>query len=349
MTRVTVLGAGMMGSALCVPLTDSGHDVHLVGTHLDGPIIRELQANRPHPTLHVELPRTIRAFFAEQLEEAAADTELLVLGVSSAGIRWAAQRLSRLARADLPVLMVTKGLAWEGGQLTLLPDLLVTQLAPELRGTIHPVAIAGPCIAGELARRVPTCVVLTGRDPELCRELATHLQTAYYRLWTNPDVVGVQVCAALKNAFAMGMGFGAGQHEREGGHPGPVARHNYEAAVLAQAVREMQQLVRALDGDPQTVVGLAGIGDLDVTCNGGRTGRFGRLLGSGIGLAAALGQMSGETLECREILAELRAALPALQAEQRLSSCSLPLLHHLASVALDGDPVEMPFSRFFGH
>ncbi len=348
MARVTVLGAGMMGSALCIPLSDSGHDVRLVGTHLDAHIVGSLRERSFHPTLSLELPRSVRPFSNAELEEAAAEADLLVVGVSSAGVRWAGERLAAVIRPDLPVVMITKGLTWLDGRLTLLPDLLASHFPAELNGRIHPAAIAGPCIAGELARRVPTCVVLTGRDMQVCREIAELVRTPYYRVWPDPDITGVQVCAALKNAYAMGMAFGAGLHERAGGHPGPVALHNHESAVLAQSIGEMQRLVEALGGDPQTVVGLAGVGDLNVTCNGGRTGRFGKLLGSGIGLPAALERMQGETLECREILAELRAAIPLLCARNELTSGSLPLLDHLASVALDGDPVEVPFERFFG-
>ena len=358
-----------MGSALCVPLADRGHEVRLVGTHLDDPIVASLKRGHAHPTLGVALPASVRVFESSELPGAAGGADVLIVGVSSAGIRWAGEQLSPLVRPHVPVVMVTKGLALGSpstlarhGQsqeargkdplvdreLVILPDVLESYFPPELGEQVHPAAIAGPCIAGELARRVPTCAVLVGRDSTACQQLAAMLATPYYRLWTNPDLVGVQFCAALKNAYAMGVALGAGLHEQTGGQPGPVARHNLEAAVLAQSVWEMQRLVRAAGGDPLTVAGLAGVGDLEVTCNGGRTGRFGRLLGLGIGLAAALEQMQGMTLECREILTVMRAALPLLAAEKYLSPASLPLLDHLASVALDGEPVAVPLERFFG-
>ena len=86
--------------------------------------------------------------------------------------------------------------------------------------------------------------------------------------------MGVEVCAALKNAYAMGIAFAAGLHERAGGQPGSVAMHNYESAVFAQSVLEMQRLVAIAGGDPATAAGLAGVGDLDVTCNGGPNRTF---------------------------------------------------------------------------
>jgi glycerol-3-phosphate dehydrogenase (NAD(P)+) len=109
----------------------------------------------------------------------------------------------------------------------------------------------------------------------------------------------------------------------------------------------MGRLVRALGGDPAAAAGLPGAGDLDVTTNGGRTGRFGRLLGLGRTRDAAIAEMEGATLECLEILAVLRAAVPSLVAGGTLPEGALPLALHLADVALDGAPVDFPLARFF--
>jgi glycerol-3-phosphate dehydrogenase (NAD(P)+) len=123
--------------------------------------------------------------------------------------------------------------------------------------------------------------------------------------------------------------------------------HNYEAAVFAQATVEMQRLVARLGGDPSTAAGLAGVGDLDVTCNGGRTGRFGRLLGLGHSVPEAISRMEGATLECLEVLAVLRQAF-AEDATGRLRADDFPLLGHLGAVAFDGRPVDVPFESFVG-
>ncbi len=344
MARITVLGAGMMGSALSVPLSDRGHDVRLVGTHLDGAIISSLRENGVHPTLKLALPEQIRAYPLEELADAMEGVELVGIGVSSPGIRWAAAQLARFVRPGLPVVMITKGLEWDGAALRVLPDVLRDGLG----GVVHPVAVAGPCIAGELARRVETCVVLTGRDAHALADVAALVRGPYYHPWTSADVTGVEVCAALKNAYAMGIAFAQGLHERSGGAPGSVAMHNHESAVFAQAVVEMRRVVGACGGDPESAVGLAGVGDLDVTCNGGRTGRFGKLLGTGIGLEAAVERMAGATLECLDILRVMRASLPVLVQSGKLAAEALPLLRHLAAVALDGAPVDVPFARFFG-
>lgn len=335
MATFTVLGAGMMGSALCVPLVDRGHEVRLVGTHLDEEVIASLRERHHHPKLRHDLPEAIRPFSYTALAEAMAGADVLGIGVSSAGVTWACEQLS--GYAPRPTVMITKGLVGTDESLRIIPDVV----GEALGGT--PAAIAGPCIAGELARRVPTCVVLTGRDSAVCGQLADLIRTPYYHVSTSSDAVGVEVCAALKNAFAMGVALGAGMHAATGGEPGSIAMHNLESAVFAQAVVEMRRVIERLQGDPLTAAGLAGAGDLDVTNNGGRTGRFGRFLGMGLSRDAAIDRMEGATLECLEILAVMRVAVRTWGAEGEL-----PLLVHLMEVGLDGVPVALPLDRFFG-
>ena len=356
MAEITVLGAGMMGSALCIPLADAGHAVRLVGTHLDEDIVQSLKHASHHPKLDLPLPSSIRAYSLGELSDAMQNAKLIVLGVSSAGVRWAARQIAPFVRADVPILMVSKGLEWNGESFRTLPDVLCDELPSSVRSQAFPVAIAGPCIAGELARRVETCVVFTGRNPALTALCASFFAVPYYHIWSSEDVVGVEASAALKNAYAMGIAFALGLHEkRKGGPiadsapaPGSIALHNYEAAVFAQAVYEMQRIVSLAGGNAASAAGLAGVGDLDVTCSGGRTGRFGRWLGLGLGVSEAVRRMHGATLECLDILRVVRSALADLQARAALGASELPLLRHMAAVALDDAPVDMPFSEFFG-
>lgn len=351
MAVFTVLGAGMMGSALCVPLVDAGHEVRLVGTHLDREIIEHLRQTGSHPKLDCPLPATIQPFFCSELPAALHGADAIGLGVSSQGVRWAAGQLSPYVRPDTPIVMISKGLEYAAGELHVLPDVLRSALPAHVQGGVNPAAVAGPCIAGELARRAPTCVVLTARDPLVLERLARWMRTPYYHVHPSADVVGVEVCAALKNAYAMGIAFAAGLHARSGGSPGSVALHNLESAVFAQSIFELQRIVTHLGGDPSSAWGLPGVGDLDVTCNGGRTGRFGQLLGMGLGVAAARERLQGATLECLDILRTLRSALAAplggAHSARSLSFQEVPLLNHLMEVALDEAPVSLPLERFF--
>lgn len=348
MATIAIVGAGMMGSALSAPLLENGHEVRLVGTPLDREIIVALKSGAPHPKLRAAVPGVV-PYFVEELHAALAGADAIALGVSSAGVRWAAEALgAELERAPRPVLMVSKGLVWQDQRLNVLPDVFRALLPPAAAAQVQPVGVAGPCIAGELLRRVPTSIVFTGRSKEACEAWQKLARGRFYFVHIEPDLLGAEACAALKNAFAMGVGFGAGVHEAQGGLTGSVAYHNYESGVFAQAILEMQRVVALCGGEPQTVVGLPGTGDLTVTCNGGRTGRFGKWLGLGLSLPAAIEKMEGATLECLEVLRELQLGLAHFDALGTTKPSELPLLRHLMDVALRGKPVAMPFERFGG-
>jgi glycerol-3-phosphate dehydrogenase (NAD(P)+) len=344
LAKIAILGAGMMGSALSIPLVDAGHQVTLVGTPLDTEIIAALRAQKPHPGLDVPLPGVVVRHWQAAPEESA-EADGVVVGVSSAGIDFVARAVRELAIGVRPIALLTKGLRWQDGTLLTMPDIVAAGAA---NTSLEPAGICGPCIAGELARRVPTSVVVAGRDAGVVGQWVTWLRTSYYRACPNPDLVGAQICAALKNAYAMGLSLAQGLHERRGGSAGKLALHNYEAAMFAQALAEMRTLVALCGGDTETVAGLAGAGDLLVTLNGGRTSHLGRWLGLGIGRTEAIRRMRGATLEALEILDVLRAALADLVAAGKLASDALPLLRHLMEVALDDGEVTTPLERFFG-
>jgi glycerol-3-phosphate dehydrogenase (NAD(P)+) len=353
MAKITILGAGMMGSAIAVPFLDNGHDVHLVGTHLDDALVAGLQGDGVHPTLRWALPpsrangRHAEAHYRDALGHVLPGSDLLVLGVSSAGLRWAGEAIAHVLAPGTPILAVTKGLEWADAGFSLLPDVLGALLPPALRDACPRNAVVGPCIAGELARRAESAVLFAGRDRAVLERLAALARTDYYHVHVSTDLAGAEVCAALKNAYAMAIGFAAGIHEARGGAAGSVAMHNFESAVFAQATREMARIVCLAGGEEATTYGLAGVGDLMVTCNGGRTGRFGRWLGTGLRVDEAVERMEGATLECLQILAVLDEALGHLEAAGRVAPGELPLLRHMLEVVA-GAPVAVPFERFDG-
>jgi glycerol-3-phosphate dehydrogenase (NAD(P)+) len=349
---VTVLGAGRMGTAFCTPLLERGHEVRLVGTHLDVAYIDALRSDGIHPGLGHPLPPGASFHQLDELAVALRGAEMLALGVSSAGLEWASRTLADCLRDPMPLIMVTKGLDWDGARFRLLPDILVEGLPQRIRAGMRPVAVTGPCVAGELIRRRDTSVVFTGRDPAAVKVWADAAATPYYHVWQSTEFVGCEACAALKNAFAVAVGFASGALEREGGEadgaslPQGVAAHNVEAAVFAQATFEMSGLVGLVGGDPLTAFGLVGVGDLLVTLHA-RSVRLGRLLGRGLTLQEAMQQMVGVTLEGIATIQTLADALRALDASGRTTPGQFPLMSHLVSV-IGGAPVAIPFDRFFG-
>jgi glycerol-3-phosphate dehydrogenase (NAD(P)+) len=349
MTRVAVLGSGVMGSALAVPLADNGHDVRLVGTHLDREIIDSIKRGHVHPGLDAELPDSVQAYQLEEAQEAFAGAEIVLSGVNSFGVRWASEQLAALLPNDALVIAIAKGLeAGDDGELRILPDVLTASWSAAQRAG-HPVAaITGPSIAGEVAARRDTCVVFAGSDPEALDRLAATFRTDAYRVWTSTDLVGCEACAALKNCYALAVGLADGVLEAQGGADSPDRMHDYEAALFAQGAAEMQQIVGLLGGKPETVVWLPGVGDMYVTSTGGRNVRVGRLLGTGMGFDDASAELGHPTLEGAAAIREIGQALPQLTERGLVGPDDLPLLRHLYEVIARERPVDMPWSAFFG-
>ena len=154
-----------MASSLATPLADNGHQMRLVGTHLDRDIIASIQATGVHPNLGLTLPEGTTAYQLEDAAEAFDGVDLVMSGVNSFGVRWAGQRLAELLRPGMHVIALAKGMAADDeGTLTILPRVLAGEIPQELRDQVTFSAIAGPSIAGEVAVRRHTSVVFTGED-----------------------------------------------------------------------------------------------------------------------------------------------------------------------------------------
>ena len=317
MKRVAILGAGAMGSAFCFPLADSGVEVSLVGTHLDEQWIDAIRNTRVHPKLGVKLPDAVAAYRLDQLGEALDPLpDLLVLGVSSPGVGWAVDTLAAGLPGSVPILMLTKGLATLGGSLRILPDIVAAGLADS--GGSEPAVggVGGPCIASELAVRRHSSVVIGSRSEALLELIETMLIAPYYHPRPTRDLSGLEAAAALKNFYALGVGAAA---RRE-------PAHNPAAGLFTQALTEMRYLAQHMGGQPETVDGLAGVGDLYVTCQAGRNSRMGGLLGGGLRYREAKAiHMPDDTIEGADLALAVGPAMVGLIASGALDSARLPL------------------------
>ena len=350
MADVAIVGAGLMGTATAFPLTDNGHKVRLVGTHLDGHIIKSCRQNRFHPTLKREIPEAVQPYYVEEIGEALDGVEIVVSGVNSLGAHWIGQALGPHLQPGQLVIAVTKGLeTTQAGDLAILPDVLYSELPGNIRDDVKLAAIGGPCIAGELAGRRQSCVVFGSRDRQAVERLADTFRTDYYHIWTTTDLLGLEVCAALKNAYTLGVGLAAGLLERQGGVDGAGAfMYNLAAATFGQGTTEIARVLEIVGGTVSFAYGLPGAGDLYVTAQGGRTVRLGRLLGLGHTFAEAREMLAGETLEAAEIVKEMGKALSSMTTRGVIAPDDLPLLRVLVDIVLQGKTIEMPLGAFFG-
>lgn len=348
--NVTIVGAGLMGTATAYPLSDNGHRVHLVGTHLDADIIKSCQENHFHPQLKRILPPRVRSFYVQEIAQAMEGADIIVSGVSSPGVRWIGRTIGPHLRPGQLIIAITKGLESDNqGNLMILPDVLVSELPPGIRDQVELAAVGGPCIAGELAGRRQSCVVFGSRRRQAAEKLAATFRTSYYHVWTTADLVGLEYSAALKNAYTLGVGLAAGLLKQAGGVDAAGAHmHNLAAAAFAQGCFETERMLEIAGATRAFARGLPGAGDLYVTCAGGRTIRLGQLLGAGHTYAEARQIMAGETLESAEIVRTMSVAVPKLTERGILAPDELPLMRALIDIVVHGQPVNLKCDQFFG-
>lgn len=285
---VAVLGAGAMGTALACHLQRNGAAVSLLATERDGAALDAWHARAPHPALHLpfhDVPLTGPGRWAEQLGRA----EVVFVAVASAGLAPVLAEAASVAGDDAIWTLATKG--WEPGTLR-----TPCEVAASMLEGAPVVSLTGPSLAAELATGAPTGLLCAARDRASRRRVANLLTSRTTEAFTTPDVAGAETAAAFKNVVAIAVGLAEGLAGRLVAGPPVHVFGNARAAVFAAGLLDMDRLVRSQGGRAATVLGLGGAGDLFLTCQQGRSGRFGRLLGAGSTVEGALSTI-GSTVE----------------------------------------------------
>jgi len=292
--KVAVLGAGMMGSAITVPLADSGNYVNLWGTEYDVSILEHIRKTGMHPSLKVSLPRQVNVFYPEELDKALYNREVVFIAVTSDAVKTILKRALPYMSNARKVIILSKGIHVENDKIMTLSQ-VVNEEIKSMGRNIDVISVGGPCIAEELVKRVPTLGVYASYNLNSALDCKKVFETDYYKIIATDDVIGVELCAALKNSYAIAIGWSYGLSEA--GEYKTV--YNLESLLLTHAIKEMRVIVKSFGGNDETVIGPAGLGDLNVTIKKveGRNVNFGRLLGKGISFEEAIKCMhvSGKT------------------------------------------------------
>ena len=344
MARVAILGAGDMGTAMLTPLA-SRHEVRLWGTAHDAPIIAGLQAGEPHPRLGVRVPEDVGLFSPDDLVGALMDAEIAVVAVSSHGVRPVMRQISPYLTHVQAVVILSKGLdqAGTGSTVTRL-----SETAAEYT-RVPVVAVGGPGIAREVAFGIPTAAVFGSGSADALRLTQHVFSTPDYLVETTADIAGVELAAALKNAFAMSFGMVDGAELASS-----QSHANLRAALFPRAMLELRDLVVSLGGQPETVYGLAGLGDLQVTAAAGRNRLLGERIGAGSRAADAVRDLTaaGITTEgfavtelgyqlarslCGGDDVAVRRRFPLLAGLERIANADAPPLHTLWEAVRAGE------------
>jgi glycerol-3-phosphate dehydrogenase (NAD(P)+) len=289
LAHVAVLGAGAMGTALAVHSARSGFPSILLATDRDDAVVDAWRQRMPHPTLQVPFCDHVGCRSAGEWPDVLQDAGVVFVAVSSSGLERVLSQAARIGAPDAIWVLATKGWA---------PDTLLTpsQVAATVLGGVPVVSLAGPALAAELLERSPTGLLCASADQRARRCAADALSSPTTAVFTTSDVAGAETCAAFKNVVAVAVGLAEGLSDRVADSALGGSYANARAAVFARGMLDMCALVEAQGGRIATVLGLAGAGDLYVTCQHGRNGRFGRLLGSGVTPEAAFRSI-GSTVE----------------------------------------------------
>ena len=344
MKTITIIGAGMMGSALAFPARENGNTVRIVGTPLDREIIEACRTTNRHPKFTKDFPEGITYYQIEELEQAIVGADFIICGVSSFGVEWYAENVLPVLDEKVPMISVTKGLMdMEDGRLITYLDFWQEKL-DQLGKNMSLNAIGGPCTSYELVAHDQTEVAFCGKNPEILKKLKAIMATDYYHISLTTDVVGIESAVALKNGYALGIALTIGLNQKAFGLDSEL-HYNSQAAVFGQAVREMYKLL-GIQGAATLDNITVGAGDLYVTVYGGRTRLVGILLGRGLNIDEAKAELNGVTLESLVVAVRVARAVRALAAKGEVDLAEFPLLMHVDEILSEKKAVNIPWESF---
>jgi glycerol-3-phosphate dehydrogenase (NAD(P)+) len=347
MSKIVIIGAGAMGSAFALPCLDNNHDINIIGTHLENEFISNLKKNNNmHAGLNCKIPEGVKIFEFDKFDSLLkSNVDLIVLGISSKGINWVSDQLSRIYKDNkMPnILMLTKGLSIFENKYELLVDKLERLLFSKGIKEANISAVGGPCLAAGLANRVHSSVVIANKDIKTAKNIADMLNTNYYHTSHSNDINGVEVSAAIKNIFSMAVGASKGLCSNN--ISDEVREKNYlntASALIKQSIHEMEIFVEHLKGNKETVKGLAGLGDLYVSSGGGRNAKMGSYIGQGLKFSEAKKtKMEKVTVEGADLAIEI-----AQKVKEDFNEKQLPLMIGMINSIVDDKQLELNWESF---
>lgn len=261
---ITVLGAGSWGTALALVLTRNGQEVRLWSRKKDH--VDEMRGQRVNNRYlpHYPFPKTLHV--SDNLESSLDDVIDILIVVPSFAFQEVVIRIKPYLNSNVRIAWGTKGLTATG--------CLLHQMVEMELGHLPMAAISGPSLATEVVANLPTAIVVASNRTEFSKDLIKRLHSPCFRVYQNDDMIGVELCGSVKNILAIATGIGDGLE----------LGANARAALITRGLVEIGRLVYAMGGKQETLVGLAGLGDLVLTCtdNQSRNRRFGLAIGKGV-------------------------------------------------------------------
>ncbi len=314
--KISVLGAGSWGTAVARLLANKGFDV--VMYTISQPQLKVLNEKNENPSYlpGIKLPKSLSYTMDIHCVE---NTDVIVLAVPTSACRSVLEDLTNCSFVKKPILVnLAKGI--ENNSLK-----RVSEICQEVLGDMPFVCLSGPSHAEEVAKDIPTCVTVSSKDMTYAYEIQKLFSTKNFRVYTNKDLVGVELGGALKNIIALAAGISDGLDFGD----------NTKAALMTRGMYEISKLAIEMGGNPQTFHGLAGMGDLIVTCTSmhSRNRRCGILIGQGLSIEEA-------TKEVGMVVEGIKTTKSAYDLSKKLG-VEMPITQKLYGILYEGsDPLE---------
>ena len=287
MKNILVIGGGAMGSAFTIPSLENKNNVTITEPYSKR-FIKDLSSKTKfHSALKIKLPKKLkfRKFSKNLLKE---NFDLIVIALSLPGVDFIGKELKDL-NVKTPILVLTKGLKYEKKTKRILT---ISEQLKKIYNVSNISILKGPCLAKELARKNQTSVIVASKNINTAKQIGKMISTKYYLTEFSKDIIGVEVCSAIKNIYSMIIG--AGQSL------------NASSNLFQKSVIEMSYLTKYFKGKEETTLGLAGVGDLYVSAAGGRNSKMGSYLGKGFNFKTAKKRfMPNDTVEGEQLAREI--------------------------------------------
>ena len=307
-----------MGSAFTVPCLENKNSV-IITEPYSKRFIRNLSSkNKFHSALKINLPKKLKfqKFSRDLLKE---KFDLIVIALSLSGIDFIGKELKDL-KVKTPILVLTKGLKYEKRNKKILT---ISEQFKKNYNVSNISILKGPCLAKELARKKQTSVIVANKNINIAKKIGKMISTKYYLTEFSRDIVGVEVCSAIKNIYAMIIG--AGQSL------------NASSNLFQKSVLEMNYLTRYFKGKEETTLGLAGVGDLYVSAAGGRNSKMGSYLGMGYTFKAAKKNfMPNDTVEGEQLAKEIAPFIL-----KKIDKKRIPLMNNLLKTIINNKKLKI--------
>ena len=320
MKKILIIGGGAMGSALSIPCLANNNNVTITEPHSKLFIKNLSSKNKFHSSLQINLPTSLkfRKFSMDLMRE---KFDLIVIALSLSGIDFIGKQLKKL-KLKTPILVLTKGLKYEKKNNKILT--ISEQLKNNYKGENISV-LKGPCLAKELARKKQTSVIIASKNIKISKWIGKMISTKYYIIEFSKDIIGVEVCSAIKNIYAMIIG--AGQSS------------NMSSSLFQKSLIEMKYLTKFFRGKEKTTLGLAGLGDLYVSVVGGRNSKMGSYLGKGFTFKSAKKKfMPKDTVEGEQLIREIAPFVL-----KKINKKNIPLMYNLIKSILNNSKFNIKY------